>query len=177
METKDSLVLAKVAEHKNEMTPFSIHHKDSINLKQEADLGLRNKGSKLVEAKDSVEMLRHSFSRFRPLQDCKSKQGQKASISGSTARRMSPLLSCPMNCMKRKQSIEVMDGLLTKKPETEISDRALKVSHVEVINVDNRRSQVAFDAVPVLIATNDFSEIIQLYEPTKHTPSKGMFVF
>lgn len=190
LETKDSLILAKVSEakYKTTMASFDLSPRDSVELKHESILGLRKKSSKIASAKDSVELTKESLIKLKLLPDCRNKQHAKRD---STSRPAVPApkpatasFICCDKCARHKQSIEVLDGILGRKTDEEPSADRLKqsseatktpirVSHIEVIQVpEQSKSQVAFEE-PVVDMELDVANIYQL-EPVANTKGESV---
>lgn len=182
IEVKDSVILRKLSEVKGATTKtsFSISPKDSLELKLEANLGIKKTQSKLITARDSVELVKESINRLA-VNECKGvkKQMRKAS-TGTSPRRGSMILNCCDKCTKN--SFEIMDTILVKTNSTEESpmkfkktsdsSRPLQFSHIEFIKAaDFNESQVMFDNVPQMVGNT--TKVAEFYK-TEEEPPKGM---
>lgn len=164
---------------------FTLSPRDSIELKHESNLGLKRQTSKLINAKDSIEIAKESMSRIKVIPDCKmTKQRKRTSSTRSSAKPTSGTLICCDRCSRMKQSVEVLDGILAKRNHEDaeklrrLSDMGrglVRISHIEVINVrEQNKSQVAFEELPTMF-TDNHSEIAKIYRSCNPHDSKGEF--
>lgn len=177
LETRDSIIITRMSQMK--YPSFTMTPKDSLEVKQESYLGLKRYPSKIASAKDSIELARVSLNKTKLLPDFKIKpQTTKESIRCGS-KRTSPSNICCSKCPRTKQSIEVMDGIISKRVQdvvdqpSEMGRSSLRISHFQVINVpDNSKSQVSFDSLPNKI-TDELSDITKIYKPHDKVQSRG----
>lgn len=187
LETRDSLIIAKMSEmkYKTTMASFDLSPRDSVELKHESILGLRKKSSKIASAKDSVELVKESLIKLKLLPDCRNKQQAKRdSISRPAVPGPKPAtasLICCDKCARHKQSIEVLDGILGRKTDeepsadrlkksSEVTKTPIRISHIEVIQVpEQSKSQVAFEEPVVDIEL----DVANIYKPEPVPSTKG----
>lgn len=150
---------------------FSITPKDSIEMHIESKIDIRRKASKLVTAKNSLELLRDSKSRLTILPlECLRKDLMKQKSSISCAKN-----KCSGKCYQSR-SIETDDifdedfGHIRK----ESGERSIKLSHIEVIRVENRsrEASVSINEIPIIYDTgnNKYStDLIGMYKEKPKT--------
>nr|XP_023011492.1 uncharacterized protein LOC111501809 [Leptinotarsa decemlineata] len=180
LDTRDSLMLHQVNPSK-EQTDFTISPRDSIEVAKNSIEAIKDsvstvkkKPSKLTTAKDSVELLRQSKLYLKE-PSCIRKEPSK---SRSVASFSSMKESCCDKCIKLKESTEVLDGVIRKKPHNEESFSEtrsnVKIAQVEVISIDREqnKSNVSFHPMPIVYeaVSNQTNELSKLYQ----TPTKSM---
>ncbi|KAJ8946920.1 hypothetical protein NQ314_008719 [Rhamnusium bicolor] len=160
------------------LAEFSVAPKDSIEIQKDSKFELK-RPSKLASAKNSLEMMRASKSKFRePIVTCVKTDTSKVKSTGSST---SGKEVCCDKCIKEKDSIEVLDGLVqeSRQNRKDSVDKSIKVSHIEVFDVeDNNETNVVFNTTPIVYETGsatystNLSDVYREEEKNKITKKK-----
>lgn len=150
-------------------TEFTAMPKDSLEVHMESKIDLKRKPSKLVTAKNSLELLRESKLRIDTVNGiCPTKESQK----------QKPIISCTKSrcnekCQQGKDNLEIEEARdedkYTKKNSAE---RSIKLSRIEVFKVDNssREINVSINSIPTVYDTGSATFSTDLTHMYKEEP-------
>ncbi|KAJ8920277.1 hypothetical protein NQ315_011938 [Exocentrus adspersus] len=150
LEARDSIVLRK-SSLLRKSGEFTIHHKDSFDIKLETKYDMKRRPSKLTTARNSLELIRES------------KSFTDAVLPANQKTEPQPKTKPSAVCAKCKCQLK---GSYTKFPEIEetdnekhskreSTDKTIKMSHAcEIIPVEsNKETNVAINATPIVYET------------------------
>ncbi|XP_060533449.1 cilia- and flagella-associated protein 45-like [Cylas formicarius] len=135
VEARDSIILRKASLVKRTgSTEFRVTPKDSIEVRKD-NLNRNNldrRSSKLVTARDSVEMIRESLAKLKvPSPICRKKDQSVQSFQTTT--------SCCHRCRKLEEAFSITHSDIEREIKASrgsLDERSVKVSHIEVIDRD-----------------------------------------
>ncbi|XP_018573237.1 uncharacterized protein LOC108912488 [Anoplophora glabripennis] len=168
MDAKDSVIMKKASLLKKS-AEFNITPNDSIELRIESKSNMRRKASKLVTAKNSLELLRESRTKIVDtpiLYSPKDSSKQKSSVSCAKTK-------CNDKCSQSKDAY--LDDLMVEDfryIRKDSAERSIKMSHIEVIKLENssREASVSINAIPMIYDTGSADYSTDLTDMYKEKP-------
>ncbi|XP_050304906.1 uncharacterized protein LOC126742308 [Anthonomus grandis grandis] len=164
VETKDSLLMRMTKMVKTQSSrEFLTTPKDSIELKKQSFQSneLKKRGSKLITAKNSIELLKESLHKLSvPSSLCQKRDKEESGDHMKRAQSTSFAGTCCEKC-KHLKELEQIDALSSRSSDqahnglmTEADEKSVKISCIQVINLDQAatsQSVVSFNAEPIYL--------------------------
>lgn len=147
-------------------TEFNVTPKDSVELCLETKIDMKRKPSKLVAAKNSLELLRESkvWVTESPIAFSSNKEPPKQKVN-----TVCPKSKCNEKCLQAKGTSELNEPPDVRKDSGE---RSIKMSHIEVIQVSesSRDNNVSINTVPTVYDTGSVTYSTDLKDIYKAEP-------